>query len=51
VSLTNLLTFPFVREGVLKGTLALHGGHYNFVDGTFSVWSFNYSITQEESLE
>lgn len=51
VSLTNLLTFPFVREGVLKGTLALHGGHYNFVDGTFSIWSFNYSITQEESLE
>lgn len=51
VSLTNLLTFPFVREAVLKGTLALHGGYYNFVDGTFSRWSFTYSITKEESVE
>jgi len=51
VSLTNLLTFPFVRDAVLKGTLALHGGYYNFVDGTFKRWSFNYSITEAESLE
>lgn len=51
VSLTNLLTFPFVRDAVLKGTLALHGGYYNFVDGTFKRWSFTYSITQEEPLE
>lgn len=51
VSLMNLLTFPFVREGVLKGTLALHGGYYNFVDGSFSRWSFACSITQPEPLE
>lgn len=51
VSLTNLLTFPFVRDAVLKGTLSLHGGYYNFVDGTFKRWSFTYSITQEEPLE
>lgn len=51
VSLTNLLTFPFVRDAVLRGTLTLHGGYYNFVDGTFTRWSFNYSITEEELLE
>lgn len=50
VSLENLLTYPFVREGVLKGTLALHGGYYNFVDGTFDTWSFNYSLTPAETL-
>ena len=50
VSLENLLTFPFVREAVLKGTLALHGGYYNFVDGTFDRWSFNISLTPAETL-
>ncbi|WP_422482558.1 carbonic anhydrase, partial [Pleomorphochaeta sp. DL1XJH-081] len=31
VSLGNLLTYPFVREGLVKKTLALKGGHYDFV--------------------
>ncbi|KAK8453214.1 hypothetical protein SEVIR_5G247800v4 [Setaria viridis] len=38
VSLYNLLTYPWVKEGVANGTLKLVGGHYDFVNGVFSVW-------------
>nr|AGT17161.1 carbonic anhydrase [Saccharum hybrid cultivar R570] len=33
VSLENLKTYPFVKEGLAKGTLKLVGGHYDFVRG------------------
>ncbi|XP_011623640.1 carbonic anhydrase 2 isoform X2 [Amborella trichopoda] len=45
VSLGNLITYPFVREGVANGTLALYGGYYNFVDGSFQTWGVNYGFT------
>jgi carbonic anhydrase len=38
VSLENLKTYPFVKEGVEKGTLKLVGGHYDFVNGKFETW-------------
>ncbi|MCD9558778.1 Phospholipase A2 crotoxin acid subunit CA [Datura stramonium] len=38
VSLGNLLTYPFVREGLVKKTLALKGGYYDFVKGGFELW-------------
>ncbi|XP_024527794.1 beta carbonic anhydrase 4 isoform X2 [Selaginella moellendorffii] len=38
VSLANLLAFPFIKEAVSSGTLALHGGYYNFVEGSFEYW-------------
>ncbi|KAF8675917.1 hypothetical protein HU200_047415 [Digitaria exilis] len=38
VSLSNLLTYPWVKEGVEKGTLKLVGGHYDFVIGKFLAW-------------
>lgn len=38
VSLNNLLTYPFVKEGLQKGTLSLIGAHYDFVDGNFEAW-------------
>ncbi|XP_051144074.1 carbonic anhydrase 2-like [Andrographis paniculata] len=42
VSLGNLLTYPFVREAVaLKKTLALRGGHYDFVKGSFEHWDLD----------
>ncbi|KAL5100551.1 hypothetical protein RYX36_004878 [Vicia faba] len=44
VSLGNLLTYSFVREAVLKKTLALKGAHYNFVNGTFELWDLNYNV-------
>jgi len=38
VSLENLKTYPFVKEGLANGTLKLVGGHYNFVKGEFLTW-------------
>jgi len=38
VSLENLKTYPFVKEGLANGTLRLVGGHYNFVSGEFHTW-------------
>ncbi|PWZ10099.1 hypothetical protein Zm00014a_041206 [Zea mays] len=38
VSLENLKTYPFVQEGLAKGTLKLVGAHYDFVSGNFLVW-------------
>lgn len=45
VSLGNLLTYPFVREAVTKKTLALQGGHYDFVKGSFDIWSLSFNLS------
>lgn len=45
VSLENLLSYPFVRQGLLNGTLALKGGYYDFVKGSFELWGLNFSLT------
>ena len=37
VSIANLLTFPFVRERVAAGTLAIHGAVFAIADGTLRV--------------
>lgn len=42
VSLGNLLTYPFVREAVVKKTLALKGAHYDFVKGAFELWDIEF---------
>ncbi|XP_041015152.1 carbonic anhydrase 2-like isoform X1 [Juglans microcarpa x Juglans regia] len=44
VSLGNLLTYPFVREGVVNKTLALKGAHYDFVKGAFQLWDLHFKI-------
>ncbi|KAK7252372.1 hypothetical protein RIF29_36271 [Crotalaria pallida] len=44
VSLGNLLTYPFVRDGLVKKTLALKGAHYDFVNGTFELWDLNFKL-------
>ncbi|XP_072980535.1 carbonic anhydrase 2-like [Typha angustifolia] len=38
VSLKNLLTYPFVKEGLEKKTLKLIGGYYDFVNCEFETW-------------
>ncbi|CAL9074344.1 carbonic anhydrase 2-like isoform X2 [Musa acuminata AAA Group] len=38
VSLHNLKTYPFVKDGLEKKTLKLIGAHYNFVAGSFDIW-------------
>ncbi|KAJ4771333.1 Carbonic anhydrase [Rhynchospora pubera] len=37
VSLENLKTYPFVTEGLEKGTLKIIGAHYDFVNGAFEI--------------
>ncbi|XP_076928615.1 carbonic anhydrase 1-like isoform X2 [Bidens hawaiensis] len=50
VSLGNLLTYPFVREGLVKKTLTLKGGHYDFVNGTFELWSLDFGLSTPTSV-
>nr|ACJ85468.1 unknown [Medicago truncatula] len=50
VSLGNLLTYPFVRDGVVKKSLALKGAHYNFVNGTFELWDLNFNLLPYVSI-
>lgn len=45
VSLGNLLTYPFVREGLVRKTLALKGGYYNFVKGSFELWGLEFGFS------
>lgn len=45
VSLGNLLTYPFVRDGLVKKTLALKGGYYDFIKGTFELWGLEFGLS------
>ncbi|KAK8958556.1 hypothetical protein KSP40_PGU021994 [Platanthera guangdongensis] len=38
ISLENLKTYPYVKEGLDKKTLNLYGGYYDFVTGDFETW-------------
>lgn len=50
VSLGNLLTYPFVRDGLVKKTLALKGGYYDFVKGSFELWGLEFGISPSQSV-
>lgn len=50
VSLGNLLTYPFVRDGLRKKTLQLKGGHYDFVNGTFELWGLDFGLSTPTSV-
>uniref|UniRef100_A0A1J3JWH0 Carbonic anhydrase n=1 Tax=Noccaea caerulescens TaxID=107243 RepID=A0A1J3JWH0_NOCCA len=50
VSLTNLLTYSFVRERVVKGTLSLKGGYYDFVNGSFELWGLQFGLSPAHSI-
>lgn len=41
-SLSNLLTYPWIEERVMRGTLSLHGGYYDFIDCSFEKWTLDY---------
>ncbi|KAL8471343.1 hypothetical protein ACS0TY_028220 [Phlomoides rotata] len=51
VSLGNLLSYPFVRDGLVKGTLALKGGYYDFVKGSFELWGLEFSLSPSLSVK
>ncbi|KAL1531647.1 carbonic anhydrase [Salvia divinorum] len=50
VSLENLLSYPFVRQGVVNGTLALKGAHYDFIKGSLELWALDFSLSPPVSL-
>ncbi|KAJ7970841.1 Carbonic anhydrase [Quillaja saponaria] len=50
VSLGNLLTYPFVRDGLVNKTLALKGGYYDFVKGTFELWGLDFGLSPSFSV-
>ncbi|KAL9264561.1 Carbonic anhydrase, chloroplastic-like protein, partial [Drosera capensis] len=50
VSLGNLLTYPFVRDGLLKKTLALKGGYYDFIKGSFELWGLEFGLSSSLSV-
>ncbi|KAL3843787.1 hypothetical protein ACJIZ3_001190 [Penstemon smallii] len=41
-SLLNLLSYPWIKDRVTKGTLSIHGGYYDFIECTFEKWSLDY---------
>ncbi|KAF5206662.1 Carbonic anhydrase, partial [Thalictrum thalictroides] len=49
-SLANALTYPFVRTGLLNKTLALKGGYYDFVNGSFELWKLDIVETPKFSV-
>ncbi|GMY13367.1 carbonic anhydrase, chloroplastic isoform X1 [Fagus crenata] len=51
VSLGNLLTYPFVREGLVKKTLGLKGGYYDFVKGSFELWGLEFGLSPTFSVK
>lgn len=50
VSLGNLLSYPFVRDGLVKKTLALKGGYYDFVKGSFELWGLEFGLSPPLSV-
>ncbi|KAL0351010.1 UNVERIFIED_CONTAM: Carbonic anhydrase, chloroplastic [Sesamum radiatum] len=50
VSLGNLLSYPFVREGLVNKTLALKGGYYDFVKGSFELWGLEFGLSPSLSV-
>lgn len=50
VSLTNLLTYPWVKEKVMGKTVSIHGGFYDFVKGSFQVWDLDVSVGHSRSF-
>ncbi|XP_020203208.1 carbonic anhydrase, chloroplastic isoform X3 [Cajanus cajan] len=51
VSLGNLLTYPFVRDGLVNNTLALKGGYYDFVKGSFELWGLHFGLASSFSVK
>ncbi|KAF4366118.1 hypothetical protein CsatB_022202 [Cannabis sativa] len=45
VSLSNLLTYPFVKDALTNNAVSIKGAHYDFVKGNFEVWNLDCKIS------
>ncbi|WP_407803742.1 carbonic anhydrase, partial [Staphylococcus aureus] len=50
VSIGNLLSYPFVREGLVNKTLGIKGAHYDFIKGTFELWDVDFGLSPDFSV-
>ncbi|KAJ7545591.1 hypothetical protein O6H91_08G002400 [Diphasiastrum complanatum] len=50
LSLTNLLTFPWVRDEVRDGKVSLHGAHYDFLEGSLELWTVDLKVSSITTL-
>ncbi|XP_050381151.1 carbonic anhydrase 2 [Argentina anserina] len=50
VSIGNLLSYPFVRDGLVNKTLGLKGGYYDFVKGNFELWDVDFGLSPDFSV-
>lgn len=50
VSLGNLLSYPFVREGVVKKSIRVKGAHYDFVKASFEHWDLDSRLSPPITL-
>ncbi|KAA3459388.1 carbonic anhydrase 2 [Gossypium australe] len=50
VSLGNLLSYPFVRNGLVNNTLTLRGGYYDFIKGNFQLWTIDFQLSSSLAL-
>ncbi|KAH7528470.1 hypothetical protein FEM48_Zijuj05G0075600 [Ziziphus jujuba var. spinosa] len=51
LSLVNLQTYPYVKEKISEKKLALRGGYYNFVNGSFELWELKTCISPPIIIE
>lgn len=49
-SLSNLLTFPWIKELVAQDKLSVHGGYYDFVEGYFERWTIDCKAGKVENF-
>ncbi|CAA6659515.1 unnamed protein product [Spirodela intermedia] len=50
-SLQNLLSYPWIKQRVVEGKLAIHGGYYDFVNCTFEKWTLVYRENEEDAFK
>mmetsp|Transcript_39813 Transcript_39813/g.76108 ORF Transcript_39813/g.76108 Transcript_39813/m.76108 type:complete len:199 (+) Transcript_39813:985-1581(+) len=50
VSLGNLLTFPWIKEGVNKGNLAIHGWYYDMDSFKLKTWDMKLFVSEVEEV-
>ncbi|KAF3437037.1 hypothetical protein FNV43_RR19790 [Rhamnella rubrinervis] len=45
LSLVNVQTYPYVQKAIAENKLALRGGYYDFVNGSFELWDLKTCIS------
>ena len=45
-SLSNLLSFPFIKDKVTEGSLSIHGWYYDFVNMKLKTWSEDIIVSE-----